>query len=178
MLCYACNGDTIPKPKPYLKLEYPVATYKGIITNCPYSFEISDKAVFKPISNCWASIEYPDLNATIHITYRPVKNNLSEILTEVEKLTFEHTVKANAIEARPFVNIKDQIFGKIYYVEGNVATNIQFRATDSSKHVLSGALYFYTRPNYDSILPAIRHIEKDMTHIMETLRWNSNENHE
>ena len=59
----------------------------------------------------------------------------------------------------------------MYIIEGNVATNIQFRATDSVKHVLSGALYFYAKPNYDSIVPAIKYIEKDIMHLVETLEW-------
>jgi gliding motility-associated lipoprotein GldD len=168
---WSCGSDSIPKPKPYLTLNYPEPMYVSVGTNCPYTFEISDQARFELKDKCWGSIEYPELRATIHLTYRQVSGNLDEILAEVEKLTFEHTIKADAIDARPYENLEQRIFGKMYYVEGNVATNIQFRATDSTHHVLSGALYFYTRPNYDSILPAIRYIEKDMKHLMETLEW-------
>jgi gliding motility-associated lipoprotein GldD len=122
-------------------------------------------------NNCSASIEYPQLKATIYITYRPINNNLDEILKEVEKLTFEHTIKADAINAMPYENFEKKVFGKLYNIEGNVATNIQFRATDSVNHVLSGALYFYARPNYDSIVPAVKYIEKDIIHIIETMKW-------
>ena len=34
-----------------------------------------------------------------------------------------------------------------------------------------GSLYFYSRPNYDSLLPALDYIEKDVIHLMETLEW-------
>ena len=104
--------------------------------------------------------------------YRNVDGNLNEILKEVEKLTFEHTIKADAISSRPFDNLQKKIFAKLYNVDGNVATNIQFSATDSLNHVLSGALYFYVKPNYDSIVPAIKYIENDMMHLIETLEWN------
>jgi gliding motility-associated lipoprotein GldD len=171
LLFMSCGDDVVPKPKPYLKLEYKEPRYEIFEGECPFVFQISDQAELLMNENCWARIEYPKLKATIHLTYHPVNNNLNEILTDVEKLTFEHTVKANAIDARPYENRMERVFGKMYYVEGNVATNLQFRATDSVNHVISGALYFYTRPNYDSILPAIRYIEKDMTHIMETLQW-------
>ena len=70
------------------------------------------------------------------------------------------------------MNFETRVFGKVYSIEGDVATNIQFSVTDSVKHVLAGALYFYTKPNYDSIIPAIRYIEKDMMHLVETIEWN------
>jgi len=167
----ACGKETLPKPTPYLKLQYPEPTYQNIESACPYSFEISNLSKIKFNNNCSASIEYPQLKATIYITYRPINNNLDEILKEVEKLTFEHTIKADAINAMPYENFEKKVFGKLYNIEGNVATNIQFRATDSVNHVLSGALYFYARPNYDSIVPAVKYIEKDIIHIIETMKW-------
>ena len=171
IILVSCGNATLPKPTPYLKLQYPEATYKKIESNCAYSFEISNLAKIKFNKNCSASVEYPHLKATIYITYRPIKNNLDEILAEVEKLTFEHTIKADAINAIPYENLEKRVFGKLYNIEGNVATNIQFRATDSVNHVLSGALYFYTQPNYDSIVPAVKYVEKDIIHLIETLEW-------
>ncbi len=167
----SCGGDTFPKPKPYLNLQYQKPSYEEIETNCSYNFEISNLAEINVKNNCWATIQYPHLKATIHITYRAVDNNLSEILKEVEKLTFEHTIKADVINAIPYENLNKRVFGKLYNIEGNVATNIQFRVTDSVKHVLSGALYFYAKPNYDSIVPAINYIEKDIMHLVETIEW-------
>jgi gliding motility-associated lipoprotein GldD len=166
-----CGNETLPKPVPYLKLQYPEAIYKKIESNTPFTFEISNQAKINFKNKYWVSIEYPKLKATVHITYRSVNNDLDEILREVEKLTFEHTIKADAINAVPYENIEKKVFGKLYNIEGSVATNIQFRATDSVKHVLSGALYFYSRPNYDSIVPAIKYVEKDIIHLIETLEW-------
>lgn len=168
----SCEGETLPKPKSYLILQYSSPSYKKIETNCDYSFEISNLANINFKNNCWASIEYPHLKATIYITYREVENNLEEILKEVERLTFEHTIKADAIpDYRPYENFDKKVFGKLYNIEGNVATNIQFGLTDSVKHVLSGALYFYAKPNYDSIVPTIKYLEKDIMHLVETLEW-------
>lgn len=170
-LLNSCKSDTLPKPKSYLKLHYPAATYIKVKSDCPFTFETSTYSKVEIKNNCWAKIEYPNLKATIHITYRNVDDNLNAILQEVEKLTFEHTIKADAISDRPYNNVQKKVYAKLYTIEGNVATNIQFRATDSLKHVLSGALYFYTKPNYDSIVPAIKYIEKDIIHLVETLEW-------
>ena len=169
---FSCGSETLPKPKPYLKLQYLPSSYKKLNTDCPYNFEISNQTIVDLKDNCWMTLKYPNLKASIHITYRKVDNNLDEILKEVERLTYEHTLKADAIpDALPYENFDKRVFGKLYNVEGNVASNIQFRATDSVNHVLSGALYFYAKPNYDSIVPAIKYLEKDMMHLIETIEW-------
>ncbi|WP_456379552.1 gliding motility lipoprotein GldD [Lutibacter sp.] len=171
-LLFSCSEEILPKPKPYLKLQYPIARYKKIETNCPYNFEISTLATVNYKNNCWLEIDYPPLKATIYITYRKVDNNLDEILREVDKLTYKHAVKADVIpDAKTFEYLDKKVFGKVNNVEGNVASNIQFSVTDSVKHVLSGSLYFYTKPNYDSIIPAIKYLEKDIMHLVETLEW-------
>lgn len=171
LIITSCKNDVLPKPKSYLKLDYPENSYNILRSECPFTFEVSKNASIAFKTNCWSSISYPNLKATIHLTYREVDNNLNEILMEVEKMTFEHTVKADAIDVVPYENFEQQVFGKIYDVKGNVATNLQFSVTDSTRHVLAGALYFYVKPNYDSILPAIKYIEKDMRHLIETLEW-------
>ena len=167
----SCNEETLPKPKSFLILDYQNPTYKKSQNPCNYQFEVSNFATLKTTDNCWAKLHYPELKATVHITYRAVNNNLDEILREVEKLTFEHTIKADAINAIPYENYEKKVFGKLYNVEGDVATNVQFRVTDSVRHVLAGALYFYSKPNYDSIVPAVRYLEKDIIHLIETLEW-------
>lgn len=167
----SCKEDALPKPKSFLTLEYQTPVYKKSETSCNYQFEVSSFAQLITSDNCWAQLRYPDLKATLHITYRPIDKNLEEILREVEKLTFEHTIKADAINAVPYENYKQRVFGKLYNIEGGVATNIQFSVTDSVNHVLAGALYFYSKPNYDSIVPAIRYLEKDIIHLIETLEW-------
>ena len=170
-LLSACKEEALPKPKSYLKLQYPENSYRLLESECPFSFEFSEMATISIKNNCWASIAYPNLKATIHLTYREIDNNLDEILMEIEKMTFEHTVKADAIEVIPYENYHNKVFGKMYMVQGNVATNLQFSVTDSTKHMLAGALYFYVKPNYDSILPAVKYVEKDIKHLVETLEW-------
>ncbi|PCH99657.1 MAG: gliding motility lipoprotein GldD [Flavobacteriaceae bacterium] len=172
-LLATCASETQPKPMSYLSLSYPESTYKKVDSPCDYTFEISEQANVQFDENrCWVKINYPQLKATIHITYREVDGNLMEILREVEKLTYEHTIKADKIHpGKDYENATTKVYGRLYQVEGNVASNVQFRMTDSVQHVLSGALYFKVRPNYDSILPAVKYIEKDILHLMETTHW-------
>lgn len=173
ILCsFSCVEETLPKPKAYLTLKYPTTNYKNIASNCPYNFEISQQATIDIKPNCWTTINYPKLNAKIHISYSEINENLEAILKDIEKLTFEHTIKADAIpDAIYYENYEKKVFGKVYRIEGNVASNVQFSLTDSTNHMISAALYFYVKPNYDSILPAIRYLEKDIDHLIESLEW-------
>lgn len=173
ILCFfSCGEEPLPKPKAYLTLKYPTSSYKNIATNCAYDFEISKQATIDIESNCWATINYPSLKAKVHISYSEINDNLEAILKDIEKLTFEHTIKADAIpDAISYENYERKVFGKVYRIEGNVASNIQFSLTDSTNHMISAALYFYVKPNYDSILPAIKYLEKDIDHLVESLEW-------
>lgn len=167
----ACTSDVLPKPKAQLRLAYAPAQYHKVASSCPYTIAVSQESNIIFESDCDANVYYPKLNATLHLTYRTVDNNLNTILQEIEKLTYEHAVKADAINAQPYENVYTKVYGKIVNVEGNVASNIQFYATDSIKNVLYGTLYFNIKPNYDSILPALNYVEKDIRNLVESIEW-------
>lgn len=169
----SCSEETLPKPKAFLRLAYDTTDYHKINSDCPYTFEISDKATANHNKKCWVNIKYPKLKASLNITYRAIENNLNELLRESEKLTYNHTIKADGISAQPYQDFKRKKYGALSEVTGNAASPLQFYVTDSSHHFITGALYFEVQPNYDSILPAIKYIENDIKHLMETLEWKS-----
>jgi gliding motility-associated lipoprotein GldD len=167
----SCNEDVLPKPKAYLSLKYPKKSYKKLELKRPYSFEFLKNTIVINDAKNWLKIKYPELKASIDITYRPVSNNLKELLTEAEKLVFKHTLKAEQIIPKDFINPKKRVFGSLYEITGNAASQIQFHITDSTNNFLKGSLYFYAKPNYDSILPAVAYIKEDILHLVETLEW-------
>ncbi|WGH74692.1 gliding motility lipoprotein GldD [Tenacibaculum tangerinum] len=172
----SCGEETLPKPKGYLSLEYPDKAYKKINLYRPYIFEINNIAKSKDLPKNWMNVEYPALKASVDITYRAIEGNLRELLIESEKLVFEHAIKADQITAPvEYANPNTKVYGSLYQILGNAASQVQFHATDSTKHFLKGSLFFYTKPNYDSILPAVEYIKKDMIHMMETLEWKDSE---
>ncbi|CAM1343176.1 gliding motility lipoprotein GldD [Tenacibaculum aestuarii] len=172
----SCNEEILPKPKAYLSLEYPSKRYSKMPLQKPYSFETTQITQSKNLQKNWMKIEYPTLKASVDITYRPIEGNLRELLMESEKLVFEHAIKADQITAPvEYVNPNTKVYGSLYQILGDAASQVQFHATDSSKHFLKGSLFFYTKPNYDSILPAVEYIKKDMIHMMETLEWKDNQ---
>jgi len=174
----ACGDDPVPKPKAYLRLDYPVPNYNRSSENLPFSFDINSISRIEEEvkynaedGSIGVNIDYPRLKGTIYLTYKPVRDNLIELLRDAQNLTQKHTIKADEIEGSLFENNDNRVYGMFYEVGGNAASQSQFYATDSLKHFLSGSLYFYAKPNYDSIYPAAVYLKNDIQHIMESLKW-------
>lgn len=166
-----CGEETVPKPKAYLALEYPEATYKLYEGSCPYNFGVNAMAKVNDKGQCNLTLEYPRMKATVYLTYKPVTGNLEALLKDAQKLTYEHVIKADEIQEQPFINDEKKVYGMFYQVGGNAATNAQFYVTDSTRHFLTGSVYFYAKPNFDSVMPAASYIKEDMRNIMETIKW-------
>jgi gliding motility-associated lipoprotein GldD len=169
----SCQDEVYPKPPSFLRLNYQQAQYIGFESQCPFTFDInSNEAKQVEInSNCGITIKYPQMKASLFLTYRAVNNNIDTLLRDAQKLTFEHVIKADEIIELPFTNTKEGVYGMFYEVGGDAATNAQFYLTDSTNHFITGSVYFYTKPNFDSIMPATSYIKDDMKTLMETLRW-------
>lgn len=170
-LLFSCQESTLPKPKAYLNLSYPKTNYKQLELKRPFTFSVSTSSLVKDEQKNWLKIEYPQLKASINITYIPVQNNLNQLILESEKLVFKHTQKADKISPKDFINQEKRVFGSFYEISGDAASQIQFHLTDSTKHFIKAALYFNTKPNYDSILPAIDYIRNDVLELIETFKW-------
>lgn len=170
----SCSTDTLPKPKAGLRLEYPKTEYQAHYGNelCPFSFDINAISIIKQKENsCDLNIEYPEMKATIYLSYKKVNNNIRNLLRDAQKFTYDHTIKADNIASTLFVNDTTRVYGMFYQVYGNAASQAQFYVTDSVSNFISGSVYFKVVPNYDSIQPASSYLEKDVRHIMESLRW-------
>ncbi len=167
----ACKEDTLPKPQAYLSLSYPEPKYVSFDSKCGYSFSHNTIGILDNKGNCNFNINYPKLKATVYLTYKPVQNNINSLLKDAQKLTYEHVIKADGISEQPYINKEKKSYGMFYEVTGNAASQSQFYLTDSTKHFLVGSVYFYAKPNYDSILPASNYIKNDLRVLMESLKW-------
>ena len=167
----SCKGDVLPKPKSYLSLNYPEPKYTNFNGNCEYSFDYNTIGKVVDQGNCNFHIEYPKLKATVYLSYKPVNKNIDVLLRDAQKLTYEHVIKADGITEQPYVNKDNKAYGMFYEVGGNAASQSQFYLTDSTKHFLVGSVYFYAKPNFDSVLPAAHYIKNDLKILMESLKW-------
>jgi gliding motility-associated lipoprotein GldD len=167
----SCKDSILPKPSSHLRLDYSEAKYVNFENQCPFTFEMNSEAIIKDEKDCGFSISYPKMKATIYLTYKPVNNNIANLLKDAQKLTYEHVIKADDILEQPYLNPVKKVYGMFYQVDGNAATNSQFYVTDSIKHFIAGSVYFFAKPNYDSIMPAASYVRNDMQRLMETLKW-------
>lgn len=171
-----CREEPLPKPEAQLRLEYPQRAFRMYAEDCPFSFDYNGLADLQQKSNCDLILDYPNMKGSIFISYKPVKDNLRELLSDAQKLSYEHVVKAENILEQPYINPDKGVYGMFYEVSGNAASQSQFYVTDSTRHFVTGSLYFYAKPNYDSIYPAAIYLQNDIRLLMESLNWNDGSN--
>ncbi len=167
----ACNNQTpIPKPKAQIRLEYPQGELATLET-ANFSINYNKLANPKENKDLAYTLEYPEMKGAIFLSYRRLDNDLDKLTRDAKRLSYEHAVKAHNIVEQPFLNPDAKVYGSLFEVQGDAASQTQFFVTDSTDHFLTGSVYFYTKPNYDSILPAAAYLQNDIRNIMETLRW-------
>lgn len=177
LLAFAtCSRSYTPKPRGYLRIDFPEKGYTLFDSACPYNFEypvysniISDSgSITDP---CWVNIEFPSFNGTIHISYKSVSGDLDRFVEDTRNLAYKHTVRADAIRETLYTDPSRNVHGILYDIKGNAASSLQFFLTDSNVHFLRGSLYFNVIPDKDSLAPVIGFFREDIIHLMETLNW-------
>ena len=171
LLLMSCEETTLPKPKAQLRLDYPLGE-TGTFRTELFQFQYNSQAEVKRENATSFLLEYPTMKGTVFLNYKPVRNNLDILLSDAQKFAYEHVVKADAILEQPYINPDKRVFGMFYEVKGDAASQAQFYVTDSTRHFVTGSLYFYSKPNYDSIYPAAIYLQDDIRKLMESLQWN------
>ncbi|MFS4468775.1 gliding motility lipoprotein GldD [Maribacter sp. 2210JD10-5] len=170
LLLVNCKEENpIPKPKALMRLEYPQGQLETLKTD-NFEFQYNELAKAKANNEEAFTIEYPEMKGAIFISYKKIDDNLNKLIRDAEKLSYEHASKGQIIPY-PFVNPENKVYGALFEVQGDAASQSQFFVTDSTEHFLTGSVYFFTKPNYDSILPAAAYLQNDVRIIMESLKW-------
>ena len=176
-MAISCS-ESVPKPRGYFRIELPekeYATYEQ--DNFPCRFEYAKNVSVVGVKgiekdSAWMDVVYPKFNAKIYCTYRTLNGNFQQLSEDSRRLVYKpHTVKADAITEQVYENDEHAVYGILYELKGNTASNIQFVMSDSTKHFLRGALYFNENPNKDSIAPVVEYIREDIIRMVETLEW-------
>ncbi len=177
LLFAACGQPSAPKPAGYLRVDLPEKNYRLFdSTGYPYRFEAPAYACLIPDTKSkdyepyWLNVELP-ANATIHLSYKRINNNLPELLDDTHNFVYRHVIKADAITETPFRNDSKKVYGLLYEIGGQVASSVQFYATDSSRNFIRGSLYFTETPNREFLSPMIAYYTVDIAHLLETLTW-------
>ena len=171
----SCGEDFTPKPKGYPRIDLPEKSYKLFSSDCPFTFEHHEKSIVsnakQKLYPCWLNIDYPRLQCRIHLSYRKIDNDLAQLMEESRGLVYKHTIKASAINQKDLIDEEKNLYAKIYEIEGDAASSVQFFATDSLNHFLRGALYFNAASNADSLQPAIDYVREDIENLVSSIQW-------
>lgn len=173
----SCQDDYQPKPRGYFRIHLPEKDYVRFQqTGFPYSFNIPTYAQITPPrirdESYWVNVSYPSFNAKLHISYKPIQNNLDILLNDMHKMMNKHIPKANAINEQLYLNEEVKVYGIAYEIKGpEAASPFQFYLIDSTNHFLRGALYFDFSPNNDSLKPVIGFLQDDVKELIDSFRW-------
>jgi len=171
---FSCSSEkTIPKPPTYLELDMPERKYAEYVDSCGFAFEKPSYFDVKTVagSQCNRDITFGRLNGVLHLSVIQMDTSIAEYINYAIDKVGEHKIKATAILDTSIIRIKDDVYGTFFELQGNVASPFQFYLTDSTTRFYSGVVYFNARPNYDSILPSLNFLKKDLIKLVETIEW-------
>ncbi len=173
---WSCGPASIPRPYGYFRVDMPPHSYRTIDTlGLPYTFDLADNAqlVKREASGekYWIDINYPNLNASVYCSFKPVNGNLAELSEDTRRIVYKHSIKADGITEKVYDHPETDVHGILYDLQGNTASSLQFVLTDSTKNFFRGALYFNNVPNKDSIAPMAEYIREDMIRLIESFKW-------
>jgi gliding motility-associated lipoprotein GldD len=171
----SCREHYTPKPKGYIRIDYPEKKYTSYTAAQGYSFEYpvygrvsKDSSGIHPD---WLNIDFPQFAGTIYLSYMKINRNPGNFANESRDLAYKHSIKAESISEN-LINFPDRkVYGIFYDIKGNAASSVQFFVTDSVTNFIRGSLYFNAEPNQDSLGVVIQFVRKDVEHFINTLEW-------
>lgn len=183
LVVFACSEEKPPTPKPstVLRLEIPENEYFEYTGPCSFVFDVNKLYRIDTLTpkitgdaECYTSIDLPPFNSTLQLWHYKLKDaNALEfyINTTLDIMEERHQVVATGIKDKRFIRSEDRVFGTLFELQGNVATPFQFYLTDSTDNFILGEVLINFRPNYDSLVPSLTYIKRDMEQIMNSLTW-------
>ncbi len=174
--CLSCAKVSSPRPYGYYRITVPdtaYAAFDSLYPSYPYTFALSENAQVQPRSDepYWINLYYPALDATIHCSYKPVRNNLRELTNDALEFVYRNASFANAIPERDYTHPEANVYGVLFDLEGNTASSCQFFLTDSTHHFFRASVYCNCPPNADSLAPVYTYLRADVIKMVETFEW-------
>lgn len=182
LLLTACRPAVpVPKPLGYFKIDLPEHQYQLFNrSGFPFSFRYpvygtitqDSQLIREEHSPYWINISFPDLDATIYLSYKKISEQepLSTLIDESYKLSYAHDIRADYIKTPQFIT-DNGLVGVLYKVGGNAASAYQFFITDTTTHFVRGSLYFNVTPNADSLRPGTEFLKQDMDTLIQSFRF-------
>lgn len=172
-----CSDNAIPKPRGYYRIDLPKKSYTNIQTPCDVRFDVPNYSKLELMKtdhgtdSCWFNLSFPKFNAKLYCTYIPIHSDFEGLIRDSYNFAARHEMKASALKRTLINDSERKVFGILYDIEGDAASQLQFFVSDSTSHFFRGSLYFYNTPNADSIAPVLNFLREDILRLTETLEW-------
>ena len=176
----SCEEDAPnPKPPTFLKQEFPQHSYhieKGV---APFQFNISDYCTLKPSVNCneyYCEQEIylgKEFNGNINLFYKKVDHpdSIGGLINFSNQEVDFHKMKASDIAYDQIIDNESKVYGTLFELKGDAATNFQFYLTDSLQNFVRGELVLNCVPKYDSLRHVLSYLKVDLTEMINTFEW-------
>lgn len=179
LFLFSCTEEEevfTPKPKAFMRIDFPEKKYVKYDSTCPFLFDIPTYAAITFDKNanhepCWFNVSYLPFHAQLHVSYKSLNNNLRNMVEDSRELAIKHQIKASGLDQSEIRRDSVKVYGLIYDISGNTASSMQFYLTDSSKHFLRASLYFNVAPNIDSLQIVVDYLKKDLHQMINSFKW-------
>ena len=176
------SSPDLPRRPGYLRIDPPDVSPISLLelaapNSLPYDFSVHGSASWegRPETG-WGDIVYPWCRGRLQLTYKAVDGQLAELIDDAHKLAFKHSVVADGIAQKLYINPESRVYAVMFQLQGNAASAVQFFATDSIQHFIRGAAYVYAEPNADSLAPVNAFFEAEVIRFLESLKWGEGKN--
>lgn len=173
----SCREEGVPKPRGYFRIDLPEHAYSKFESECNMEMDVPNYAkveLFKDRmseDSCWFNVHLPRLKATVYCTYFAVDNDFDKLVKDAYGFAAKHEMKATALKRTIIDDRTNQLYGIIYDIEGDAASQVQFFLSDSTKHFFRGSLYFNSKTNPDSLAPVLAFVREDIDRMVRSVRW-------
>lgn len=175
ILLTGCGDDPVPKPPGWFRIDLPAKEYVQWADTATFGAEIPAYARMAKRQTDgdvrWYDLRFKDQRATVHFTWTPLQDNLMQLIEDAHIFKNTHEAKAARIGTDRIERDSARVYGRMFNVDGDVASPMVIYLTDSTDNFLYGALYFDVRPNADSLAPVTERIREDVRRFAETLEW-------
>lgn len=185
----SCDEGPVARPDGFMRIGLPsTESYAPLSEAAPFGLDINAEAkvIVKEVlteegteeareGEYWLDIVYPTILSTVQLTYKPVHDNMENLVRDAQQLAYKHTVKASGMREQFFAYPEKKVYGLYYELSGASATTTQFYATDSTNHFLRGVLYHYSTPNADSLAPVTAFMQEEILRMISTMNWSRGE---
>lgn len=163
----------------FLKIEFPEHSYHTERGNAPFQFKLSDNSTLKAPVNCNAYYCEQEIylgreiDGNINLFYKKVDHpdSLARLINFSNQEVDFHKMKASKIEYDQIIDSESKVFGTLFELKGDVATNFQFYLTDSIQNFVRGEVVLNCVPNYDSLRHVLGYVKVDLAEMINSFEW-------